>query len=150
MRTDLNSLLEFGRHLDTANRTMAGMSTDYVADLNHMNTLRELTKKLPMFLRAKWTECAGKIIVSDRTPKFQDFVKFIKERAKLVDNEFGHDMNTGPSKEADSSTFLTGTGPRSGHQIENERGPEFVKRQAACLVCSGVHEIWKSERRFHT
>ena len=27
-------------------------------------------------------------------PKFQDFAKFIKERAKLVDNEFGQDMNS--------------------------------------------------------
>ena len=39
------------------------------------------------------------IIVSDQRPKFGDFVKFIKERAKLVDNEFGYDMNSGPSKE---------------------------------------------------
>lgn len=73
------------------------MGTEYVADLNHMNTLRELTKKLPMFLRAKWTECAGIIFVSDRRPKFGDFVRFIKERAKLLDNEFGYDINSGPS-----------------------------------------------------
>ena len=47
-----------------------------------------------MFLRAKWTECVGKIIDSGRRPKFQDFGKFIKERANLVDNEFGQDMNS--------------------------------------------------------
>ncbi|XP_022790440.1 LOW QUALITY PROTEIN: uncharacterized protein LOC111329941 [Stylophora pistillata] len=136
------------------------MGTEYVADLNHMNTLRELTKKLPMFLRAKWTECAGKIIVSDRRPKFGDFVKFIKERAKLVDNEFGHDMNSEPSKETilgrnqgnqskpplRSSTFLTGTGSIGGRQNENKRGPDFVKNQAPSLVCSERHEIWKCER----
>ena len=92
-------LLEFSRHLDTADWTLTGMGTEYVADLNHMNTLRELTKKLPMFLRAKWTECAGKIFVSDRRPKFGDFVRFIKERAKLLDNEFGYDINSGPSTE---------------------------------------------------
>ena len=40
--------------------------------------------KLPIFVRAKWTECAGKIIDSGRRPKFQDFARFIKERAKLV------------------------------------------------------------------
>ena len=87
-------LLEFGSQLDTADRTLTGMGAEHVADLDHMNTLRELTKKIPMFLRAKWTECTGKIIVSDHRPKFQDFVKFIKERAKLVENECGHDMNT--------------------------------------------------------
>ena len=73
------SLLEFSRHLDTTDGTLTGMGTEYVADLNHMNTLRELTKRLPMLLQAKWTECAGKIIVSDQRPKFGDFVKFIKE-----------------------------------------------------------------------
>ena len=77
-----------------------------------------------------------------------------------MDNEFGHDMNTRPSKEAvfrrskgnqsrplpDSSTLLTGTEPRRGRQIELERGPDFVNRQAPCLVCPGRHEIWKCER----
>ena len=80
--------------MDTADRTLTGMGMEYVADLNHMNTLRELAKKLPLFLRAKWTECAGKIIDSGRRPKFQDFARFIKERTKLVDNEFGQDMNS--------------------------------------------------------
>ena len=61
---DGTSLLEFGRQLDTADRTLTGMGMEYVADLNLMNTLRELAKKLPMCLRAKWTECAGKIIDS--------------------------------------------------------------------------------------
>ena len=83
------SLLEFGRQLDTADRTLTGRGIEYVADLNHMNTLRELAKKLPMFLRAKWIKCAGKIIDSERRPKFQDFARFIKERTNLVDNEFG-------------------------------------------------------------
>ena len=79
------SLLEFGRQLDTADRTLTGMGIEYVADLKHMNTLRELAKKLAMFLIAKWTTCAGKIIDSGRRPNFQDFARFIKERAKLVD-----------------------------------------------------------------
>ena len=83
------SLLEFGRQLDTADRTLTGMGMEYVADLNHMNTLRELAKKLPIFFRAKWTECEGKIIDSGRRPKFQDFARFIKERAKLVETSSG-------------------------------------------------------------
>ena len=58
-----------------------------------MNTLRELARKLAMFLRGRWTECVG---------KFQDFVTFVKERAKLVDNEFGRDMVPGSLKETPS------------------------------------------------
>ena len=63
-----------------------------MSDLNHMNTLRELAKKVPMLLRGRWTECAGKIIGLCRRPTFQHFVTFVKETAKLIDNEFGRDM----------------------------------------------------------
>ena len=86
------SLLEFSRHLNTAERTLKGMGASYACDLDHMNTLRELAKKLPMHLRAKWTEQAGNIIEKDRKPGFEDFLKFIQQRANLVNNEFGTDM----------------------------------------------------------
>ena len=129
------------------------MGAEYVSDLNHMNTLRELAKKLPMFLRGRWTECAGRIIELDRRPKFQDFVTFVKGRAKLVDNEFGRDMVPGPLKETPArrdkvnqsgkfpsqSAFVTGIGPTD----QSVRGPNFVEARAACLVCSKQHDIWK-------
>ena len=92
------ALLEFSRHLDTADRTLTGMGAEYMSDLNHMNTLRELTRTLPVFLRGRWTEIAGKIIGLGKRPKFQDFVTFVKERAKLVDNECGRDMVPGSLK----------------------------------------------------
>ena len=87
------SLLEFARPLNTAERTLTGTWTSCASDLDHMNTLRGLVKKLPMYLRARWTERAGNIIESGCRPKFEDFLKFIKERANLVNNEFGRDMN---------------------------------------------------------
>ena len=83
------SLLEFARHSDVANRTLSGMGPEYVSDLNHTNTLRELNKKLPLFMRVKWTECAGRIISFGSKPKFADFLKHLKDRAALVNNEFG-------------------------------------------------------------
>ncbi|XP_078384177.1 uncharacterized protein LOC144666660 [Oculina patagonica] len=151
------SLLELSRHLDTADRTLSGMGAEYVSDLNHMNTLRELAKKLPMFLRGRWTECAGRIIAADRRPKFQDFVAFVKERAKLVDNEFGRDMVTGTLKETPPkrnkmnqsgnfpslSAFATGTGPTRDGQNENARGSKFVDAPAPCQVCTKQHDVWK-------
>ena len=154
------SLLEFSRHLDTADRTLSGMGTEYVSDLNHMNTLRELAKKLPMFLRGRWTECAGKIIGADRRPKFQDFVAFVKERAKLVDNEFGRDMVLVPSKETPPkrnkmnqsrnfpslSAFVTGTGPARDDQNGNARGSKFADAPAPCQVCTRQHDIWKCSK----
>ena len=142
------SLLEVGRQFDTADRTLTGMGIEYVADLNHMNTLRELAKKLPMFLRAKWTECAGKIIDSGRRTKFQDFARFIKERAKLVDNEFGQDINSVFARETNMrkkkvnsdetlpqlQTFATGSGLNSRSQSGT------LNAQIVCPICSGQHE----------
>ena len=59
-------MLKFRGQLDTADQTLTAMGIEYEAELNHMNTSRELAKKLPTFLRAKWTECAGKKIDSGR------------------------------------------------------------------------------------
>ena len=152
------ALLEFSRHLDTADRTLTGMGAEYVSNLNHMNTLRELARKLPIFLRGRWTECAGKIIGLGKRSRFQEFVTFVKERAKLVDNEFGRDMVPGSLKETPSrrnrvnqsgnlpglSSFVAGTGPTN--QNDNVRGLNFVDARAACLVCSKQHDIWKCSK----
>ena len=44
-----STLLEFARHLEIADRTLRGMGPDYVGDLNHSNTLMELSRKLPFY-----------------------------------------------------------------------------------------------------
>ena len=96
---DVPSLLQFARHLETAQRTLSGMGSSYVIDLNHMNTLRELVKKLPMYLRARWTELAGNLLEEGGRPRFEHFLKFIKDRAKLVNNEFGQDTSVNALKQ---------------------------------------------------
>lgn len=40
------SLFEFVCYLDVVNRILLGMGFEYVSDLNYMNMLRELNKKL--------------------------------------------------------------------------------------------------------
>ena len=97
-QADGASLLEFARHLDVASRTLLGIGPKYVSDLNHTNTLRELNEKLLLFMRVKWTECAGRIISFGAKPNFADFLKHLKNRAALVNNEFGEDLNAAPSK----------------------------------------------------
>lgn len=56
------ALLEFSRQLEVADRTLKGMRSEYVSELNPTNSLRELNKKLPLFLQGKWVEHAGQII----------------------------------------------------------------------------------------
>ena len=64
-QADGKSLLEFARHLEVAERTLTGMGLEYVSDLNHTNTLQELNRKLLLFMRVKWTECVGRIILQN-------------------------------------------------------------------------------------
>ena len=147
------SLLAFARHLDVANRTLSGMGPDYVSNLNHTNTLRELNKKLPLFMRVKWTECAGRIISHGSRPKFADFLQHLKDRAALVNNEFGEDLTTSPSKERDSAKRKDPQG-RGAQKwttlfggVQGQKGPGKQKQKLpACSVCRGQHRLWKCDK----
>ena len=94
-----STLLEFARSLEVADRDLRGMGHDYVDDLNQPNTLLELSRKLPFFIRGKWAEQAGRIIGAGERPRFSDFLKFVKDRANLENNEFKEDLVVSPSKE---------------------------------------------------
>ena len=152
-QADGASLLAFASHLDVANRTLSGMGPEYVSDLNHTNTLRELNKKLPLFMRVKWTECAGRIISRGSRPKFADFLQHLKDRAALVNNEFGEDLTASPSKERDSTkrkdpqgrgaqkwtSLFGGVQDQKGAGKQNQKLP-------ACSVCRGQHRLWKCDK----
>ena len=105
------------------------------------------------FLRAKWTEYAGKIIDSGHRPKFQDYAKSIKDKAKLVDNEFGHDMNSVFARETNmwkKRVNSDGTSPQletfaTGHGLNSRGQRGILNAQIVCFNCSGQHEVWKCE-----
>jgi hypothetical protein len=150
---DGQSLLEFSRHLNTAERTLKGMGSSYTSDLNHMNTLRELAKKLPMYLRARWTEKAGSIIEEGRKPEFGDFQKFVQQRAKLVNNEFGTDMAVSARTKANRSE---GTWKRREENNKNNGISSFAagsngdqvnrgRQPSSCEACSGPHRVWRCD-----
>ena len=150
-QADGPSLLEYARNLEIAHRTLSSMGPEYESELSHVNTLRELNRKLPLFMRVKWTESAGMIIESDARPKFQDFLQFVKARARLVNNEFAEDLcaSTTRSKERGKGSGVTGryvrksstltAGMKKTHQENQDSRPIGVK----CLFCSGTHRIWK-------
>ena len=77
--------LQFARHLEIAERTLGGVDPEFVSDLNHINTLMELNRKLPYFMRGKWAECAGRIIDSGRRPKFSDIFKVCQGQSKACE-----------------------------------------------------------------
>ena len=149
-------LLEFARHLEIAERTLRGMGPEFISDLNHTNTLMKLNRKLPYFMRGKWAECAGRIIESGRRPKFADFIKFVKDRAKLVNNEFGEDLvlnsprkkkrvnERGGRSVPKINSFTTKAEPG---QIGSQDGTKKVFGPSRkCPACSGQHGLWKCEK----
>ncbi len=148
------SLLQFARHLETAKRTLSGMGISYVADLDHMHILRELVKKLPMYLRAKWTEIAGNLFEHGQRPRFEDFLKFVKERAKLVNNEFGRDLSSTFAKpKLNGKDLGSNTDKSNKAKYASFAANEVYQRiqvpplnQRTCEVCSGHHRIWKCDR----
>ena len=149
------SLLEFARHLEVAERTLTGMGPEYVSDLNHTNTLRELNRKPPLFMRVKWTECAGRIIESGQRPRFADFLQFLKQRAILVNNEFGEDLNSSPSRDKEKikgrdgrnrpphkfTTMATGARNDRSSQHRGSQGTNGAKQ--GCSVCPKQHGVWR-------
>ena len=150
------TLLEFSRQLEIADRTLQGMGTEYVSELNHTSTLRELSKKLPFFLQGKWVESAGQIIEKGRKPLFADFLKFVKTRARLVNNEFGEDLLSSISREKKKSdeksshpvsrvvTMATGL-PQGQNSGKKGRG-DTASGLSICVACFGSHGLWKCEK----
>ena len=141
------SLLEFARQLTITERTLDGMGTAYVSELNHMTALRELVKKLPMFLRAKWTDLASGILESGSRPKFKDLVKFVNSRAKLVNNEFGYDMNSGKPARPFEKRVTKGISSFSTSASSQQFRPRNEQSQGPkkCSVCSNQHGVWRCD-----
>ena len=126
------------------------MGPDYVGDLNHSNTLMGLSRKLPFFLRGKWAECAGKVIEAGGRPKFSVLLKFVKHRAKLVNNEFG-DLIASPESEEKRGRTLTrmttlATNVDPDHSEEQSSARKEIGTNRSCPVCSGQHGLWRCEK----
>ena len=114
--------------MDVAERNLTGMGPEYVSDLNHTNTLQELNRKLLLFMRVKWTECAVRIIESGQRPRFVDFLQFLKQRAILFDNEFGEDLNCSPSKDKEKSKG------RDGQNRHPHKFTQWPQVHEACMI----------------
>ena len=115
--------------------------------------LRELNKKLPFFIRIKWTECAGRIISAGSKPQFADFLKFLKDRTKLVNNEFGEDLTTSSKEKVNvKQKDLWGRPPSRvmplATGVRGQQGNLRRMNQArpVCVVCRGHHGVWRCDK----
>lgn len=147
-----STLLEFSRHLEVAERTLRGMGPEYVSDLNHTNTLMELNRKLPFFMRGKWAERAGRMIEAGERPKFIDFLKFVKDRARLVNNEVGEDLVLSSSREKKRNDKKGGRPPTkvtvtvTGQNGRQNGARKVFGASRNCPACSGQHGLWNCDK----
>ena len=83
-------------------------------------------------------------------PKFSDLLKFVKHRAKLVNNEFG-DLIASPESEEKRGRTLTrmttlATNVDSDHSEERSSARREIGTNRSCPVCSGQHGLWRCEK----
>lgn len=78
-------------------------------------------------MRGKWAECAGKVIEAGGRPKFSDLLKFVKHRAKLVNNEFG-DLIASPESEEKNK----GTNSDKDDHLSDQCRPRSQRRTKQC------------------
>ena len=104
-------------------------------------------------MRIKWTECAGRIISAGSKPQFADFLKFLKNRAKLVNNEFGEDLTTKSKERVNvkqkdlwgrppSRVTSLATGVRGQQGNLHRMNPA----RPVCVVCRGHHGVWRCDK----
>lgn len=82
-----------------------------------------------------------------------DFQKFLRDRAKLVNNEFGEDLTTS-SKQKESVKQKDQQGwppsrvmsPTTG--VRGQQGNLHRMNQArpVCVVCHGQHGVWRCDK----
>jgi len=104
-------------------------------------------------MRVKWSECAGKIIARGSRPKFADFLQHLKDRAALVNNEFGEDLTASTSKEKDNAKRNDPQGRGANKWmslfggVQGQKGPaKQNQRLPAYSVCRGQHGLWKCDK----
>ena len=89
-------------------------------------------------------------------PWFSDFLKFVKDRANLVNIEFGEDLVVSPSKERRGSeqmrvrslsratTLVAKFKPDPSKRWSGAKAETSVSRN--CPACLGQHGLWKCEK----
>ena len=71
----------------------------YKADINSMDTLRKVVRRLPPHIQAKWAEESSKLIEADIEPEFSHLTDFVEKRAAVANTAFGKLVGTRPNED---------------------------------------------------
>ena len=81
---------------DMRNCLMNSMQMNYKADINSLDTLMKVVKRLPSYLQAKWADVSGKLIQEEKEPEFEHLVDFVEKYAAIANTTFGKLVGSKP------------------------------------------------------
>ena len=96
--SDPEKLLQLAR--DMRNCCLNSVQLNYRADINSMDTLGKVVKRLPPHLQAKWADKSSRIGM-DFEPELSHLTEFVEKRAAVANTTFGKLVGSRPDGDKD-------------------------------------------------
>ena len=80
-----------------------------MGDIDSIDTLKKVVKRLPAYLQAKWAEISSKLIKDEKEPRFSHRANFVEDKASVANTTFGRLVESKPDSAArDNKPKATG------------------------------------------
>ena len=159
--SDAEKLSQLAR--DMRNCALNSEHTRYKADINSMDTLRKVVRRLPPHIQAKWAEESSKLIEADIEPEFSHLTDFVEKRAAVANTAFGKLVGTRPNEDkgfpkrarrksddvhsvkvatlATQGSNGTSTIPSPQKALGSKQHANQRDLVTTCLFCNGNHNL---------
>lgn len=158
--SDRQGLLAFADNLKDCKLTLE--SIGYLDDINSSDNLRRIAERLPIHLKGRWLDIAGKIRKRGERPRIDHLANFVVDRAKAAnDPVFGRIMDNDKLKTKGysstnapkASTFATQVDTDSKENddecssfiVNSSSSPKPISYVIKCPLCSGSHYLYRCE-----
>ncbi|XP_077997089.1 uncharacterized protein LOC144450360 [Glandiceps talaboti] len=169
--SESEKLLQLAR--DMNNCHLSSEQMNYRADINSMDTLEKIVKRLPPYLQADWAKEAGRSVTMGVEPEFIHLTRFLENRAAIANTRFGKLVGSRPDGDRESkvksrnkyvnssakvTTLSTQGTDANGNESADKRtvtssiDKPKVKGDSGhgCLYCRASHKLercWKFARK---
>ena len=93
------------------NCVLNSIQMKYEADIDSIDTLKKVVKRLPAYLQTKWAETSSKLIKDEKEPRFSYLANFVEDKASVANTTFGRLVGSKPDSAArDNKPKATGAG----------------------------------------
>ena len=104
--SDPEKLLQLAR--DMRNCCLNSVQLNYRADINSMDTLGKVVKRLPPHFQAKLADESSRMIVIYLEPELSHLTEFVEKRAAVANTAFGKLVSSRPDGNKDSKRHFKG------------------------------------------